>query len=141
SRAEALRQALAVQEELQAQLTHRALHDPLTGLGNRALLAERLADAAGRSFALLMLDLDGFKDINDTLGHPAGDALLVEVAVRLRREVSDGAVVRLGGREFAVMLAGADPGAATRAAAAPQDPPAAPFLLATQGLYPRPGRP
>ena len=135
SRAEALRQALAVQEELQAQLTHRALHDPLTGLGNRALLAERLADAAGRSFALLMLDLDGFKDINDTLGHPAGDALLVEVAVRLRREVTDEAVVRLGGDEFAVLLPGADRAAATRAADAVLAAVRAPFVVAGRELY------
>src|SRR5207248_10379376 len=100
SRAEALRQALAVQEELQAQLTHRALHDPLTGLGNRALLAERLGGAVDSPFALMMLDLDGFKDINDTLGHPAGDELLVEVARRLRAVVPDETVVRLGGDEF-----------------------------------------
>ena len=108
SRAEALAGALQVQEDLREQLTQRALHDPLTGLGNRALLAERLAAGTGGQFALLMLDLDGFKDINDTLGHPAGDDLLVEVATRLRAVAPDGAVVRLGGDEFAILVPGAD---------------------------------
>jgi predicted signal transduction protein with EAL and GGDEF domain len=86
NRAQALQQSLLRQEELRHQLTHRALHDPLTGLGNRSLLAERLdacVNAPTPRFALLLLDLDGFKDINDTLGHPAGDELLVEVARRL----------------------------------------------------------
>jgi diguanylate cyclase (GGDEF)-like protein len=84
--------------------------DPLTGLANRrAFLAEleqRLA-APGlvRPFALALLDLDGFKPINDTFGHAAGDSLLIEVAARLRREAGTGAVVaRIGGDEFALIL-------------------------------------
>lgn len=83
--------------------------DPLTGLLNRRglyeVLAERL-DQAPRSLGLLMVDLDGFKDINDSLGHQAGDDLLVTVADRFRRAVTPGAVVaRLGGDEFAIIPA------------------------------------
>jgi diguanylate cyclase (GGDEF)-like protein len=132
-----------LQEELQTQLTHRALHDPLTGLGNRALLAERLSEAVGTRFSLMMLDLDGFKDINDTLGHPAGDELLVEVARRLRTAVpevaverlGDSAVVRLGGDEFAILLAGADRATADPVAQAVLDAIRAPYLVAGRQLY------
>jgi len=91
---------------------HAARHDGLTGLGNRSLLAERAERALagpgsdGR-VALLVLDLDGFKEVNDTLGHHAGDDLLVAVAGRLH-DASRGTdtVVRLGGDEFAVLLSG-----------------------------------
>ena len=81
-RSAALSRAVSEQEELQQQLAYRAIHDPLTGLSNRAVLAERLdelldqPDRHGRH-ALLLFDLDGFKDVNDTLGHPTGDELLV----------------------------------------------------------------
>jgi diguanylate cyclase (GGDEF)-like protein len=91
---------------------HAARHDALTGLGNRLQLAEltgkALADAVpGRSTALLLLDLDGFNDVNDTLGHEAGDQLLAVVADRLRGVGADAdALVRLGGDEFVVLLAG-----------------------------------
>ena len=102
-----LRDALARERE---KLAHQALHDPLTGLANRTLLYERAAQAlraAGRyggSIALLFVDLDEFKAINDTFGHEAGDALLVDVAQRLSVEVrpSDTAA-RLGGDEFIVL--------------------------------------
>lgn len=87
-----------------------AQHDLLTGLANRALFAEKLDDAAKRlarhgiSFTVLMLDLDKFKNVNDTLGHPAGDRLLVEVAQRLRSSLRDTDVLaRLGGDEFAII--------------------------------------
>ncbi|WP_433050859.1 diguanylate cyclase domain-containing protein [Dactylosporangium sp. CS-033363] len=84
------------------ELAYRATHDPLTGLGNRALLADRLRDTPDGE--LLLLDLDGFKQVNDTYGHPAGDRLLVTVAERLRAVVPPGDVlVRLGGDEFAVI--------------------------------------
>ena len=93
---------------------HEALHDPLTGLGNRTLLLEAgrtlSTDGRGRSEtsgpqALLLLDLDGFKTVNDTLGHAVGDQLLVEVAETLRARVRQQDVVaRLGGDEFAVLL-------------------------------------
>jgi diguanylate cyclase (GGDEF)-like protein len=88
-----------------------AARDSLTGLGNRLMFDQRLAaelaalapDTPG--FALLLLDLNGFKRVNDTFGHGAGDAVLVEVAARLRRTVTPhGLAVRLGGDEFAVLL-------------------------------------
>ena len=95
------------------RLAHLAVHDPLTGLANRALLADRLdralarARREGRPGALLLLDLDGFKAINDARGHAAGDRALVAVAERLRgcvREVD--AVARLGGDEFLIVFDG-----------------------------------
>ncbi|HWS35378.1 MAG TPA: bifunctional diguanylate cyclase/phosphodiesterase [Actinoplanes sp.] len=90
---------------------YEATHDPLTGLGNRSMFHERL-DAAVREgerteepFSLLLIDLDRFKEVNDTLGHHAGDELLCEVAQRLTDACrTDDSVVRLGGDEFAVVL-------------------------------------
>jgi two-component system cell cycle response regulator len=98
---------------LETQLAQQALHDALTGLPNRTLLLERLNPAlarAGRTgdkLALLYLDLDGFKPINDDFGHDAGDAVLVEVARRLLSVVRpQDTVSRIGGDEFAVMCEG-----------------------------------
>jgi len=99
-------------DEERAKLEHLALHDSLTGLANRTLLLDRLTQAiagtARRSeqVGVLFLDLDGFKRINDTLGHQRGDQLLVAVAERLTRLVrpSD-TVARLGGDEFVVVCA------------------------------------
>ena len=97
-------------EERQAIAQHQALHDQLTGLANRALLEDRLAQAltryrrAGEHVALLMLDLDRFKQVNDTLGHNAGDALVAEVGERLRSLVREtDTVARIGGDEFAIV--------------------------------------
>ena len=99
----------------EAKLHHMAHHDVLTGLVNRFSLMERLdqvlatARREGTRVALLFIDLDRFKNINDTLGHHLGDRLLIEVAARLREILRDSDVVaRLGGDEFVIMLSGVD---------------------------------
>ncbi len=98
-------------EENQASLRHMAFHDELTGLANRALLHERLqhsldvASRSGRTIALCLGDLDGFKTINDTLGHHVGDGVLVKAGALLQSIVRPGdTVARLGGDEFAVVV-------------------------------------
>jgi diguanylate cyclase (GGDEF)-like protein/PAS domain S-box-containing protein len=98
-------------KELEQQLEHRALHDPMTGLANRALLLDRLTHTAARSarsnsrYAVLLIDIDDFKPINDTLGHAVGDAVLSTIAQRLTRVVrSADTVARIGGDEFAVLI-------------------------------------
>ncbi len=95
----------------EAELHHLAMHDPLTGLANRALLANRLQHAIAQrehpdtSLGLLLVDLDDFKEVNDFHGHAAGDDLLVTVADRLRECVrAHDTVARLGGDEFAILL-------------------------------------
>jgi len=106
-------------KQAEAALAHQALHDALTDLPNRALLHDRLdraivgARCEGTPLALLLLDLDRFKEVNDTFGHYHGDLLLREVAGRLRAAVrhSD-TVARLGGDEFAVLLPRGDEAAA-----------------------------
>ena len=103
---------IAIERQRSEQrIRHMAHHDELTGLPNRALLNDRLAQAlgqagrTGRPLALLFLDLDGFKYINDSLGHQVGDRLLRTVAARLQGIVRSGdTVARLGGDEFVVML-------------------------------------
>jgi diguanylate cyclase (GGDEF)-like protein len=95
-------------KELQRELQHQATHDPLTDLANRSLFAERVGDALEidrSSVSVIFIDIDDFKTVNDSLGHAAGDELLIAVARRLRDCVrpSD-TVARLGGDEFAIML-------------------------------------
>jgi diguanylate cyclase len=94
-----------------AKLLHFATHDVLTGLPNRALLADRIQHAihvskrSGLSFAVLFMDLDGFKSINDSLGHAVGDGLLIAVAQRIRVCIrSEDMVSRIGGDEFVVIM-------------------------------------
>ena len=90
------------------RLRHLADHDALTGVANRAQFRDRLAQALSigeRDLAVAFCDLDGFKPVNDTYGHPAGDAVLVEVATRLRAAMRAGdELARLGGDEFTVLL-------------------------------------
>lgn len=108
-RSDDLAEAVQEQEALQRQLRHQALHDPLTGLPNRIVLTERMEwvtrSPGGQEHALVLLDLDRFNSVNDTLGHPAGDELLVEMSHRLLLATPpDGTLARLGGDEFAVLL-------------------------------------
>jgi diguanylate cyclase (GGDEF)-like protein len=97
---------------LEERLRHEALFDSLTGLPNRVLFLDRLAQAVatakrqrGYSYTVLWLDLDNFKELNDSLGHPLGDKVLVEVAERLRRDLREAdTAARFGGDEFALLL-------------------------------------
>jgi len=117
---EALRNEIQHRVQTQARLTYLASHDPLTGLPNRSVLCECLAleleqaRRSGSKLALLYLDLDHFKDVNDTLGHAVGDALLKEVARRLQGAVRGReTVARMGGDEFAILQGSlADPAGA-----------------------------
>jgi diguanylate cyclase (GGDEF)-like protein len=109
-------------DELRMQVAdneHQATHDPLTGLANR-LMFERAVDAmlgSNRRIAVLLFDLDRFKEVNDTLGHAAGDALLRDVGERLRVAVPQAlCIARLGGDEFTILLTNADAAAASAAA-------------------------
>ena len=98
-------------KEAEARIAHMAFHDALTGLANRALFEESLALAIGRAqraelwVAVLFLDLDNFKQVNDTMGHHAGDELLRQFADRLRESTRDADLVaRQGGDEFLLLL-------------------------------------
>jgi diguanylate cyclase (GGDEF)-like protein/PAS domain S-box-containing protein len=115
---------ISERKELERQLTRQAFHDGLTGLANRALFRDRVQHAviaAGRhptGIAVLFLDLDGFKTVNDSLGHAAGDLLLLAVGERLQLCVRPGdTVARLGGDEFAILIDETSQTAAVAAAA------------------------
>jgi diguanylate cyclase len=145
-RSASLARAMAEQSQLQRQLAYRALHDPLTGLANRNVLSDRMEllhnnygvrrDLSSRGQALMMLDLDGFKDVNDTFGHPVGDQLLVDVAHRLATVASgDSVVVRLGGDEFAMLLENTPAADARRAAEATLQALRSPYFVAGRELF------
>jgi diguanylate cyclase (GGDEF)-like protein len=125
------------------ELSHRAFHDPLTGLPNRAMLLDRLETAlartrrSGRQIALIFCDLDNFKVVNDTLGHEAGDELLISVANRLQSTIRPGDTsARLGGDEFVVLLEDLDrPDDAHSVASRVIEQMRAPFLLGGQEVF------
>jgi diguanylate cyclase (GGDEF)-like protein len=107
--------ALRLVSERTGELRHQALHDGLTGLANRVLIMDRIEQLlarnrrAGSDGAALFIDLDEFKNVNDTLGHAAGDQLLVAVAARLRGTLRDADTIgRMGGDEFVVLIDGGD---------------------------------
>jgi diguanylate cyclase (GGDEF)-like protein/PAS domain S-box-containing protein len=127
---------------LQRELEHQAVHDALTGLPNRALFADRLEHAHQRLsrgtgwYAVLMLDLDNFKTVNDGLGHASGDMLLLEVSRRIAAVIRAGdTAARIGGDEFAILLEDlADPDDAAGAADGIRDALRAPFSVAGRVL-------
>ena len=117
-------QDISERKQAEEQLQKLAYYDPLTGLANRALFRREMDSALARSArgsgggALLLLDLDRFKEVNDSLGHPAGDELLVKVAHLLAREIDKGHfLARLGGDEFAILALDSDHVAVARLAA------------------------
>ena len=138
SRAAAELDRLRTEEALQ----YRAAHDALTGLPNRTLFMERLCEQIGEaeqahgSAAVLFLDLDGFKHVNDTLGHAVGDALLQEVGQRLKSTLRKGdALARMGGDEFTLLLTSAGEEEAVRGAEQALNALAAPFTLGGHDLF------
>jgi diguanylate cyclase (GGDEF)-like protein/PAS domain S-box-containing protein len=132
-------------KELEEQLAHQAFHDSLTKLANRALLKDRIdhalarAERRGRPLAVMLLDLDGFKAVNDSLGHDAGDELLVAVAERLGECIRPtDTAARLGGDEFAVLVEDlASPGDYTVVAERMLESLRAPFCLHGKEVFVR----
>jgi diguanylate cyclase (GGDEF)-like protein len=129
--------------QLEEQLVRQALHDPLTGLANRALFGDRLEHALARgqrpgaTVAILLIDLDGFKDINDSLGHDAGDDLLTITGMRLQGHARTGdTVARLGGDEFGVLLEDITAAETVRSAEVLLEGLAAPIVLRDRDLTP-----
>ncbi len=141
---EQLEREVERRKRMEEQLLHDALHDALTGLPNRVLFMDRLGQALARSkrfpsarFAVLFVDLDRFKVVNDSLGHASGDALLISTARRLERSLREGdTVARLGGDEFAVLLTDVRGiSDATRVAYRIQRDLAAPFCIDLNEIY------
>ena len=111
--ADSFNQMIAAIEERERKIIHVGLHDGLTGLPNRKLFTEQLANQlarrrSGEQVLVAYIDLDDFKMVNDTLGHPAGDALLRIIADHLRENLPDALLARLGGDEFAILIDGID---------------------------------
>jgi len=136
-RTKELMEEVAERRRAQSRLMHIASHDILTDLPNRGLLMDRVSmtlnhsQRSGEPFALLFIDLDGFKAVNDSLGHEAGDNLLVEVSRRLQTSVRDeDTIARIGGDEFVILMSerGTAPGA-ERVAQSIVNTLAAPFFL------------
>jgi diguanylate cyclase (GGDEF)-like protein/PAS domain S-box-containing protein len=137
-------QDVSGRKRMEEQLRRQALHDPLTGLPNRKLFVDRLGHALertrrrkGRKAAVLFMDLDGFKVVNDSLGHEAGDLLLVIVTERLRRCVRpEDMLARFGGDEFVVLLDDVgDPSEAIRVAGRITEELSKPFVLDGRSLF------
>src|SRR5207247_5145636 len=128
------------------QLAHQAFHDPVTKLANRALFSDRVEHALMRTqrgvleIAVMFIDLDDFKTVNDSLGHAAGDEVLQEVGRRLKIAVRPtDTVARFGGDEFAVLLDGVNGSAdAADAAARILRPPDLPVDIDGKSVFPRP---
>ncbi len=134
---------ISERKRLETRLIHQAHHDPLTGLPNRALFGDRLAQALRAAerqhnapVALLLLDLNRFKEVNDTLGHDAGDALLCAMGARLQSMVrAVDTVARLGGDEFALLLPATGEDGAVDVACKLLGALAEPFVLEGQSLH------
>ncbi len=136
---DSLARAITEQDELQRELTYRALHDPLTGVANRYVLTDRMDQLSrsptSRGQALMMLDLDGFKDVNDTFGHPVGDQVLIDAAQRLVSSIpAEAVLVRFGGDEFGVLLENTPGDEARRVAEAIVQALRCPFFVSGQEL-------
>jgi diguanylate cyclase (GGDEF)-like protein len=137
-----LKMEIAERSRIEAQMRHQATHDILTGLPNRAFFIETLDQALSRAFrhdenfTLLYIDIDGFKSVNDSHGHLAGDLLLQAISQRLRAVLrTEDTVARLGGDEFAVILDRiGDPLAATAKCRQICESVAAPYQLSNKGV-------
>ena len=131
-----LSEEIARREQSERSLQHQALHDVLTGLPNRTLLADRVQQALaasrrdGQPLGLLLMDLDRFKEVNDTFGHHHGDLVLQEIGRRLQASLRESdTIARLGGDEFAVLLPQTDAAGAVKAAGGLLEILAQPLLL------------